>query len=282
MSKKFMSLINNTFLESKAVIMTTFAKKCVNQNVYNKAIIVSQNSKIVKKGEILQNKVDQFSSFSLFEQKQTTSRLSLIKKVFIGSSVNFKKSFFINSKNDYFQFHQDRFFIDNSVELKNSGFFLDTPKDSSNIINYPTALVLKPRKGGFICYSFGFKGFYPRIQIKKSLNVLPKKHPSIFKSDYLIRLPFNHFITKLSINRRKKKKRKSKKFFFQKKRNKYILSHIYFFDKKKEEIEIERKDNFDAKIQLNPNKISKSRLRLFKKLEKRYQKFSTNDQAKKI
>lgn len=259
-----MNLINKSFLEAKIITINNLNNKYINQNLYNKAIVVSQNLKIEKKNEIFQKKVDQFSSFSLFEQRLTTSRLSLIKKGLIGSSINCRKSFFINPKNDYFQFHQDRFFIDNPVNLKTSVFSLDIPGDIINIINYPMLLVLKPKKGGFICFFFGLKGFYPRMQIKKSiialtsqfikpkftkdsrfsflksLKILPKKHCDIFQKVYLIRLPFNHFISKLSLNlKKKKRKKRGKNILLKKKRNKYFLSNIFIFDKK----ENDKKEN---------------------------------------
>lgn len=160
---------SNSFINEQQVC-SIIKKKIVNNIFFSKSFVRNNLAKTPDA-----HIVDNYTSFSLVSEKSLGKLLP--KKnlsTFNGYTVNTKEILYTHTLNSFLKFklnscfsNQKTLTIISSFEKALSGL-IDTDNKFKNII------ILKPIKGGFSSYSFGFVGFLPTSQWRIIKNFLFK------------------------------------------------------------------------------------------------------------
>jgi len=223
---KKISFINNKILQEADLSLINLNTKILNEKIFNKSIIFYKNTDIEK----LDNStvfLDSFITYSIYSLNNLdfkTSRSSTLKNNLDGIFVHTKPQIFTHPKNSLFQFHQDKILFDDDT-IKS----LDFIKIKSEITTKSYHLfLLKPVKGGYTCFFYGLKGFFPFSQFIKSLlfllfsQIVNSIKTAIFctnifscflvKNDTILRLPFNIIKMSYRMAKNEKSTRAEKRF----------------------------------------------------------------------
>ena len=148
-------ITKNFFSKNQSFLGEVVVKKILNKNLYEKSYI---------RGSLMDSKtiqlVDNNATFYNLIPQSVSKFFN--KNVSEGSSLNAETFFYKNRLNSSLKF---RSFMLNSIKYEN---FIDSFYKSLKTFevgiksSYPSLLVLKPVKGGFVCYSSGICGFLPR------------------------------------------------------------------------------------------------------------------------
>lgn len=215
-------LLNNPLLQESNFITVELKQKLLNKVYFNKGLI--RNSFInTKKIKLIDNQ----NSFDLLNSS------SLKKKIISGYSLAFQKETYSHLTKPSLSFQKNSSYF--NTELKNNFFdnsLIFFEKSTSQSEKFKDFLIIKPIKGGFLCFFMGFIGFLPFSHYCFALNAFyinldPMNYKNIMTTSNFLLNQYNNYVLRLSfmnlnpsisstnfINRKNRARRKKSLFLF--------------------------------------------------------------------